>query len=98
MVRNPFNTSDLQSGILFLSLSGILLHSLLLSQKYIYIMSLLFCILLLHTDIFFSLNKPITSNACICKVCVCMCVHACVGVKERERVSVCVHALMCDVK
>ena len=70
------------------------------SKIYIYIMSLLFCILLLHTDIFFSLNQPITSNACICKVCACACVRACVGVKERERVRVCVRVrvLMCDVK
>ena len=86
--RDPFNTSDPWSGTLLLSLSGILPHSLLLSQNWKNTFSLL------HTDLlfsFFSFYQPITSNACICSVCVCVfvCVYVCVC----ECVFVC---LLCD--
>ena len=44
--------------------------------------------------VFFSLYQPITSNACICSVCVltraCVCVCMCVCERERECVCVCV--------
>ena len=61
--RDPFNTLDLCSGTPFLSLSGIRLHSLLLSQNRKPICSVI------YTDL--SFYQSITSNACICSVCVC---------------------------
>ena len=82
MVGKPVS---LWSGTLFLSLSGIQLHSLLLSQNWKPTSSLL------HTDLsfsFFSFYQPIISNACICSVCVCVCVCTCICVC----MHVCVHA------
>ena len=69
--RDPYNTLDLCSGTPFLSLSGIHLHSLHLSQNWKHIS------FPLHTDL--SFYQSITSNACICSVCVCLgvCVRAC---------------------
>ena len=69
--RDPYNTLDLCSGTPFLSLSGIRLHSLLLSQNWKHISSPL------HTDL--SFYQSITSNACICSVCVCLAVCVCVS-------------------
>jgi len=69
--RDPFNTLDLCSGTPFLSLSGIRLHSLLLSPNWKPISSPL------HHDTDLSFYQSITSNACICSVCVfvvCVCV------------------------
>ena len=79
--RDHFNTLDLWSGTLLLSLSGIGPYSLLLSQNWKHTSSLL------YTDLLFSLisfNQPITSNACVWgereRMCVFMCVCVCVHV------------------
>ena len=71
------NVFGLCSGTPFLSLSGICLHSLLWSQNWKPISSPL------HTDL--SFYQSITSNACICSVCVCLDVwaHMCVCVCVR---------------
>ena len=74
--RGPLNMSDLWSGTLFPSLSGIHLYSLLLSQNWNPISSLL------HTDLSFSsrcTNQSLVMHRCICSVCgmwesVCVCV------------------------
>ena len=55
----------------------------------------------LLTALLFSFYQPITSNACICSVCVCVCVCACVRVCMHACVHVfvcvhaCVHTCMC---
>ena len=78
--RDPLNTSDLWSGTLFPSLSGIHHYSLLLSQNWNPISSLL------HTDLSFSsrcTNQSLVMHRCICSVCgmwerVCVCLRVCV--------------------
>ena len=65
--RDPFDALGLCCGTPFLSLSGIRLHSLLLSPNSKPTSSLL------HTDLsfsFVSFYQPITSNASICCACV----------------------------
>ena len=89
MVGKPVS---LWSGTLFLSLSGIQLHSLLLSQNWKPTSSLL------HTDLsfsFFSFYQPIISNACICSVCVCVCVCACVRAYVCACMCVCMRVCTC---
>ena len=92
--RDPFNTLDLCSGTHYLSLSGIRLHSLLLSQNWKLISSPL------QTDL--SFYQSITRNACICSECVCVCVCACVCVSgcacRCASVCVCVCVCVCLMK
>ena len=85
MGRDPFNTLDMSSGTLFLVVSGMPVHSHLLSPNW----KPTFC--LLHTDLSFFLlffTKPLTSNACICRVF--MCVYMCLCAY-----GVCAHACSC---
>ena len=83
--RDPFNALDPCSGTPFLSMSGICLHSLLLSQNWKPISSLLHADLSFSSSFFF-----ITSNACICSACVCVCLW-CVSMCAKKSVCVCMH-------
>ena len=78
--RDPFSISDLSSGTLSLSLSGMPLHSLLQSHNWKPTSSLL------HTDLsfsFFCFYQTHDKYACVfaVRVCVCVCVCLCVCVR-----------------
>ena len=85
--RDPFSTSDLWSGTLFLSLSGIFLHSLSLSVKTdnppVFIVS---PALILIQCCFLSSHSTNSSKSPL----MCVCVSVCVSVSERERERECV--------
>ena len=89
--RDPFNTSDLSSGTLFLSLSGIRLHSLLFSK--IWKATSTFCILICRILSFHYTNPSPVMHVFVISVCVCArarvpCVRACVCVCARMCVCV----------
>ena len=87
--RDPFSTSDLWSGTLFLSLSGIFLHSLSLSQSKLTIHPSSSSLLHWYwfSVVFF---LPILQTHQSHHLCVCVWVCVSVSVRERESVCVCV--------